>query len=464
MQVEKNFVFFCKKGKLHIWNISQNHKHPLLSNKVQFRNNDDLIFAKNCEYSFSDEFKLQRNIIDEICEILIQLEEHFETEDNKLNCKIIYFTGLITAHDSQSNSESTIQETKTKTISKKPKPINMKELLNDLITMEFLVCLFNSFTKNLAKHVDRSLFRTVISLSNNSNLKTKRLSGDSKAKDKVIIKFIRFQSEFVNEILKPINARIEDLETRIEADFPDLPEILALEKKNRSRSKCKNKKKSRQIDFNIDYLSKLFCFKETSTWRIEGKIKQNNVAKFKFCYCSDYLFLLTNDNSLIVFDVFEGCKLWTLSKFSGQINDFVLRRNLNVYSSEYMIPAMLNEMSMLIQRVIKGNSSVVSAVDFLKSYISISYELREVFEDFFLKTVLANWQIVDEHALALQFQKLGRVKLFLLSAKRGFDADSLDNFLPAPAIQSKELICQIRGILRLEFNRKTGDSSTAFLT
>ena len=283
---------------------------------------------------------------------------------------------------------------------------------------------FNSYSIGLMRMVEDSLFGNLIFVDKARRLQMLRSTPENTSRFCTYLEEVtRAYEDFSSSTIAQLNAKLDKFEQLVSAEIPNLRNIymeesIALKLAKKGSNKLKDDSFEEEPIF-----PKLFQFRRRPAKTFSFDI--DDVASIYYPDYSELLFVQTNSNSIVVFDIFQKKVSFRFEEWPFKINKILVRRNLNFF--KVVDP---NKIRFLSVKDLKKNSEgkIDSSKRFLESSVMLEMDFREnlfsvemiknYFEDLEDKVWFYKDGIVDSYSLILENPKTYELYFFNFKNKQ----------------------------------------------
>lgn len=300
----------------------------------------------------------------------------------------------------------------------------LKTIIRNIKKLAYSVGCFNSYTFALMKMLDQNMCGFSVCLQNEPNsderkikvTRTKPEDENSPASPRYLGRVRQLQLEMVQKIFKVINSKIAALEAYFLREIPEIRKVfeqaqLLLLEKGQNQRKAKTRLREEP-----DYLPRLFEYQVGKSVDKASQFKSmlmTNIRAMRYTYCSELVFLLDSDNTIVIYDLFQRRICHQLNQWPFRTRNFILRRNLNFYNSKSLLKVEFSKFDQFLQRgdAHQKEKRIVTQDDFHDlAYISLS--VRDYFQRFPDEIWFHKRGKRDKYILVFQFAKKSQLLFF----------------------------------------------------
>lgn len=298
----------------------------------------------------------------------------------------------------------------------------LKTIIRNIKKLGYSVGCFNSYTQALMKMLDQNMCGFSICLQNEKQSDQRKVKvSRTKAEDEgspnggdYLNKVRKLQMEMAEKIFRVINTKIATMEAHFLREIPEIRKVFQ-QAQLLLQEKVNNQRKARLRE-EPDYLPRLFEYKIGANVDKPSQFKSmlmTNIRTMRYTYCSELVFLLDSENTIVIYDLFQRRICHQLNQWPFRIRNFILRRNLNFYNSKSLLKVEFSKFDQFLQRNHDPDQQLgpVTQDDFHDlAYISLS--IRDYFIRFSDEIWFHKRGKRDKFILVFQFIKKSQLIFF----------------------------------------------------
>lgn len=300
----------------------------------------------------------------------------------------------------------------------------LKKIIKEMKKLTYAIGCFNSYSSALMKMIDYNTFGFNFCLQEGGidggkRVKVSRMKEEDETEihsssAKYLEKVRKYQIEMVEKIFRVINQKLTKLEAHLIKEMPEIIKIFEKEKILRMEKLHGNKRSARLRNSAPEIIPKLYEYIADSNISKPKRFKLTfqNIIAFRYSYCSDLLFLINSQNTIIVYDLFQMKVCQEISQWPWRIRDLIIRRNLNFYNSKSILRVEFNKLDTYVETTkIDYENSKVTENDILNFAYNV-LDMNEYFNEFSNTVWFHKNNKRDNYIMAFQFEKKNQLIFF----------------------------------------------------
>ena len=373
-QLRRNFLFLGG-NKAFVWSPP---KRECFLSSLGFRDESDLICSKGPELDLEYLVRHQSRLLFAVTNLLEKVKSALE------------------AWEEQSERPDIPLPQRRKSFGKL-----LKRNVDRLKQVEYGVGLYNSFLEAFMVIIDRSLFGLSVFRNRSQSIKVQSWPSGAPALDSLR----KMQTGLSEEPVCKLNGQISEIEARLRMYVPDFREMKSQFERKDNRTSI--------LDLSAPpALARLRTYEPPSGARLAG-LSKLTVRQMRFGYCSDLVFVLTGENHLVVYDVFQDAVCQRLENWPFAICGFLVRRNLNFYVSDALLEHSVADFEDMMARRNFASSVLVDGASVCAlELLEFASTAKGYFAAFNRTHIFHKPSLRDEYVLVLQMG--GRGQLFYI--------------------------------------------------